>query len=71
MISAALSAQQSDRVTFIPLRDHLYSDNRWIKEVQHKVAHACRPGDRVLLMGYHDELALRGPAQPHPGGQMG
>jgi bifunctional NMN adenylyltransferase/nudix hydrolase len=57
MISAALSAQQSDRVTFIPLRDHLYSDNRWIKEVQHKVAHACRPGDRVLLMGYHKDAS--------------
>jgi bifunctional NMN adenylyltransferase/nudix hydrolase len=37
MIDAVLSAEQRERVCFVPLRDHLYSDNLWLAEVQQKV----------------------------------
>ena len=55
MITAALPPELLDRVQFIPLRDHLYSDNLWITEVQQKVAEATEEGDRVVLMGHRKD----------------
>ncbi len=55
IITAALPVELLDRVQFIPLRDHLYSDNLWITEVQQKVADATEDGDRVVLFGHHKD----------------
>ena len=51
MISSVLSKEQLERVTFVPLRDHLYSDNLWLTEVQQKVQAHSEEGDRILLVG--------------------
>ena len=52
MISAVLPAEQLQRVSFIPLRDHLYSDNLWLADVQQKVLAQSKEGDRVVLVGH-------------------
>ena len=44
MISAVLPTEQLQRVSFIPLRDHLYSDNLWLADVQQKVLAAEQGG---------------------------
>ena len=55
MIDAVLSAEQRQRVSFVPLRDHLYSDNLWLAEVQQKVLDHSEEGDRILLVGHHGD----------------
>lgn len=55
MITAALPPELRDRVRCIPLRDHLYSDNLWITEVQQTLAEASEEGDRVLLVGHQKD----------------
>ena len=52
MIAAVLTAEQLRRVTFIPLRDHLYSDNLWLADVQQKVLAESEEGDRVVLVAH-------------------
>ena len=55
MITSALPAAWLERVSFVPLRDHLYSDNLWLAEVQQKVLSHCEEGDRVLLVGHQKD----------------
>ena len=55
MIRAALPESVQERIGFIPLRDHLYSDNLWLAEVQLKVGQATEGGDRVLLVGHRKD----------------
>ena len=52
MIATVLTAEQLRRVTFIPLRDHLYSDNLWLADVQQKVLAKSEEGDRVVLVAH-------------------
>jgi bifunctional NMN adenylyltransferase/nudix hydrolase len=55
MIRAALPDSLQERIDFLPLRDHLYSDNLWLAEVQQKVTSATEEGDRVLLVGHRKD----------------
>lgn len=55
MIRAALPAPLLERVSFLPLRDHLYSDNLWLAEVQQKVLAAGGEEARVLLVGHRKD----------------
>lgn len=55
MISACLSPQLLERIQFLPLRDHLYSDNLWLAEVQQQVRSATADGDRLLLIGHRKD----------------
>lgn len=55
MIDAVLSAEQRQRVSFVPLRDHLYSDNLWLTEVQQKVQAESEEDDRILLVGRRNQ----------------
>jgi bifunctional NMN adenylyltransferase/nudix hydrolase len=55
MIRASLPESLQERVEFLPLRDHLYSDNLWLAEVQQKVTSTTREGDRVLLVGHRKD----------------
>lgn len=55
MILTALPAALHKRVEFLPLRDHLYSDNLWLAEVQQRVSGATAEHERVLLVGHHKD----------------
>lgn len=55
MIRAALPAAAQSRVEFLPLRDHLYSDNLWLAEVQQKVSEVTAEDDRILLIGHRKD----------------
>ncbi len=55
MIRAALPDSLQERIEFIPLRDHLYSDNLWLAEVQQKVTSATEEDDQVLLVGHRKD----------------
>jgi bifunctional NMN adenylyltransferase/nudix hydrolase len=76
MIIAALLPGQRERVRCVPIRDHLYAENRWLIEVQQAVAQATEPGEQVVLMGHpHDHATSYLDAFPqwdhegHPPGQ--
>jgi len=51
MIQDALPEDILKRVSFVPIRDYLYNDNRWIAQVQHKVKEAVKHGESVCLGG--------------------
>jgi bifunctional NMN adenylyltransferase/nudix hydrolase len=55
MIRAALPAEWQRRLEVIPIRDHLYSDNLWLAEVQQKVLAVTDEEDRVLLVGHRKD----------------
>lgn len=55
MITAALPPWWLERVRFVPLRDHLYSDNLWLAEVQLKVQDAVEEGERIVLVGHQKD----------------
>ncbi|MCP9901049.1 bifunctional nicotinamide-nucleotide adenylyltransferase/Nudix hydroxylase [Cyanobium sp. Cruz CV13-4-11] len=57
MIRAALPADWQRRLEVIPIRDHLYSDNLWLAEVQQKVLAVTDEDDRVLLVGHRKDLS--------------
>jgi bifunctional NMN adenylyltransferase/nudix hydrolase len=55
MIVSALPAEWLERLSFVPVRDHLYSENLWLAEVQQKVLAHCEEGERVLLVGHQKD----------------
>ena len=55
MIRASLPSDLQRRVELIPIRDHLYSDNLWLAEVQQKVLAATDEDDSVLLVGHRKD----------------
>lgn len=55
MIRAALPAVWQRRLEVIPIRDHLYSDNLWLAEVQQKVLAVTAEDERVLLIGHRKD----------------
>ncbi|WP_043326435.1 bifunctional nicotinamide-nucleotide adenylyltransferase/Nudix hydroxylase [Cyanobium gracile] len=55
MIRAALPAAWQRRLEVIPIRDHLYSDNLWLAEVQQKVLTVTAEDERVLLIGHRKD----------------
>ncbi|WP_338461262.1 bifunctional nicotinamide-nucleotide adenylyltransferase/Nudix hydroxylase [Synechococcus elongatus IITB7] len=55
MIRAALPASWQKRVSFIPIRDHLYSDNLWLTEIQQKVLEEAGEEARIVLVGHRKD----------------
>ncbi|WP_216912200.1 MULTISPECIES: bifunctional nicotinamide-nucleotide adenylyltransferase/Nudix hydroxylase [unclassified Synechococcus] len=55
MIRSALPAAWQRRLEVIPIRDHLYSDNLWLAEVQQKVLAVTAEDERVLLIGHRKD----------------
>jgi bifunctional NMN adenylyltransferase/nudix hydrolase len=58
MISACLTAEQLKRVSFVPVRDYLYTPNRWYADVQQKVSALVAawtqesPSPRIVIIGH-------------------
>jgi bifunctional NMN adenylyltransferase/nudix hydrolase len=52
-IQACLSVEQRDRVTFVPVRDWLYSDNLWLTEIQSQVSEIA--GDSQMAIFGHNK----------------
>lgn len=57
MISSCLSSEENGRVRFVPMRDYVYAENRWITEVQHAVEAIVgqNPAVSVALFGYEKD----------------
>jgi len=55
MIRSAMPDALNERLEILPVRDHLYSDNLWLAEVQQKVTSATDEDDRLLLVGHHQD----------------
>jgi bifunctional NMN adenylyltransferase/nudix hydrolase len=52
MIESALTQEQSDRITFLPVRDYLYNENVWLSEIQQKVKVVTNNSKSVVLIGH-------------------
>lgn len=55
MAMLAIPAADRDRVTFFPIADHLYNEDRWIEDIQHRVglnAEATGARDDISLIGH-------------------
>lgn len=56
MIKAALTEEELLRIKFIPMRDHLYSDNSWISTLQNLVSEATNDSESIAIIGHeHDK----------------
>lgn len=55
MIRASLPDDWQQRITFIPVRDHLYSDNLWLTEVQQKVLSETGEDADIVLVGHRKD----------------
>lgn len=55
MIRAALPEQWQHRISFIPIRDHLYSDNLWLTEIQQKVLEETGDEAQIVLVGHRKD----------------
>lgn len=51
MIRASLTRDENFKVEMEPLRDHFYSDDVWVAEVQEKVSRYTTPNSGVCLVG--------------------
>ncbi|WP_330084717.1 bifunctional nicotinamide-nucleotide adenylyltransferase/Nudix hydroxylase [Methylocystis iwaonis] len=56
MIQAALGGDAS-RVTALPLRDHLYSENAWLAEAQAQVARVAGDAKSIGLFGFSKDAS--------------
>jgi bifunctional NMN adenylyltransferase/nudix hydrolase len=52
MIVSALSEDQNQRTSFIPVRDYLYNENAWLAEIQQKVKIVTNNSKSVVLIGH-------------------
>jgi bifunctional NMN adenylyltransferase/nudix hydrolase len=52
MIEKCLSEEQSQRLTFVTIRDYLYNDNAWVSEIQQKVKIITDGSKSVVLVGH-------------------
>ena len=58
MIWACLSSKDRDRISFIPVRDWLYSDNLWLAAVQRQVSEIIESTGEIpsiALFGHHKD----------------
>lgn len=57
MIRSCLSADDLNRVHFLPIRDWLYSDNLWLAAVQQKVVEITQGASDVVVLGHHKDAS--------------
>jgi bifunctional NMN adenylyltransferase/nudix hydrolase len=55
MIRACLSAEEMQRVHFLPIRDFLYSDNLWLTAVQQQVFAITNHSSSVVVLGHRKD----------------
>jgi bifunctional NMN adenylyltransferase/nudix hydrolase len=55
LIEQCLSAEQQSRVTFLPIRDWLYSDNLWLSEIQSQVAEISGDNGSIAIFGHNKD----------------
>lgn len=44
--------KHTHRVQVLPLRDHLYNDDRWVSQVQKQVLKVASPSDNIAIIGH-------------------
>ena len=55
MVRSSCSQEENDRIQFVYIRDHLYSDNLWLKELQEKISAITNESNNIALVGHkHD-----------------
>ncbi len=57
MICRSLSPEDVARITFVPIRDRLYSDNLWLTEVQQKILDLTEESPSLALIGHRKDLS--------------
>jgi bifunctional NMN adenylyltransferase/nudix hydrolase len=57
MIRSCLSADDLNRVHFLPIRDWLYSDNLWLAAVQQKVFEITQGASDVVVLGHRKDAS--------------
>lgn len=57
MIRSCLTAEEASRVSFVPMRDHLYNDSIWISEIQSAIGAHTGSSDDVLLVGHKKDAS--------------
>jgi bifunctional NMN adenylyltransferase/nudix hydrolase len=55
LIGQCLSAEQRDRVTFLPMRDWLDSDNRWLTSIKQGVAEITGENSSTAIFGHNKD----------------
>jgi bifunctional NMN adenylyltransferase/nudix hydrolase len=55
LIKQCLSAEQQARVTFLPMRDWLYSDNLWLTAIQQQVSEITGESESIAIFGHHKD----------------
>jgi bifunctional NMN adenylyltransferase/nudix hydrolase len=55
LISQCLSRDDRERVTFLPIRDWLYSDNLWLTAIQQQVSEITASSQSIVIFGHHKD----------------
>ncbi len=55
LINQCLSPAQQARVTFLPMRDWLYSDNLWLTAIQQQVCEITGDSTSIAIFGHHKD----------------
>ena len=55
LIKQCLSADQQNRVIFLPMRDWLYSDNLWLTAIQQQVSEITGDSKSIAIFGHHKD----------------
>jgi bifunctional NMN adenylyltransferase/nudix hydrolase len=55
LIKQCLSPAQQARVTFLPMRDWLYSDNLWLTAIQQQVCEITADSTSIAIFGHHKD----------------
>jgi bifunctional NMN adenylyltransferase/nudix hydrolase len=55
MIQSCLSADELNRIHFLPIRDWLYSDNLWLAAVQQQVFEITQGSTSVVVLGHRKD----------------
>jgi bifunctional NMN adenylyltransferase/nudix hydrolase len=55
LITSCLSPADQDKVTFLPIRDWLYSDNLWLTAIQQQVGEITANSPSIAIFGHHKD----------------
>lgn len=57
MIEAALTEEEKSKITFVKMKDYLYSDAMWLSDIQNKIAEATNDSSDVALVGFDSDAS--------------
>jgi bifunctional NMN adenylyltransferase/nudix hydrolase len=55
LITRCLPTEDRDKVTFLPIRDWLYSDNLWLTAIQQQVGEITANSSSIAIFGHHKD----------------